>query len=60
MTRQLVVVLDRNLRVKEGSKIIQIVFLNDDDHFFQAGLQRFLDNQQDRRLGDAVPIDDGE
>jgi hypothetical protein len=58
--RQFVVVFNRNLLVEEGLEIGQVVFLDDDDHFFDAGFDRFFHNQQDGRLGDAVAVDDRE
>jgi len=32
------------------------VFLDDDDHLVQSGVERFLDDQQDGRFGDAVTV----
>ncbi len=43
--RQLIVIFDRNLGVKKGPEIVQVIFLNDDDDFFDPGLHGFFDNQ---------------
>ena len=50
----------RDLFVEERAEIVQVVFLHDDDDLLDARLQRLFDDQQDSRLGDAVPVDDRE
>ena len=60
VARQLVVVLDRDLRVEEGAEVVEVVFLDDDDDLLDAGLQRLFHDQQDGGLGDAVAVDDRE
>ena len=60
LARQLVEVLDRDLVVEERLEVLEVLLLHDDDHLLDARLERFLDDQQDRGLGDAVPVDDRE
>ncbi len=59
VARQFVVILNRDLGVKERAEILQVMFLDDDDHLLNAGLQGFFNDQQDGWLGNPVPVNDG-
>ena len=58
--RKFIVVLDGNLFGEQETEIVQVVFLHNDYDFLDPGFQRFLDNDQDGRFGNAVPVHDGE
>ena len=47
-------------RVKKERKSSQVLLLDDDHDLLDPGVERLLDDQQDRGLGDAVAVDDGE
>ena len=58
--RELVEVLDRDLGREERLEVLEVVLLHDDHDLVDAGLEGLFDDQQDRGLRDAVPVDDRE
>src|SRR5208337_929025 len=55
---QLIVIFDGYLLVEQEAKLFQVVFLNNNDHFLNPGLQGFLDYDEDGRFGNAIPVND--
>ena len=60
MPRQPVVVFNGQLSVEKGLKIVQIILLDDNNHFFDASLDGFFNNVQDGWPGYALAIDNRE
>lgn len=57
--RQAVIVLRRKGRTKVGLEQGPVLRLNDKGHLLDAGTKRFLDDDLDDRLGQAVAVHDG-
>ncbi len=53
---QLVVVLDRDLLREEGAEVLEVLLLDHDHDVLDPGLESLLDDEQDRRLRDPVPV----